>query len=81
MNEITKHTPRGNVFQIALWAIKRELQMRKQITFVYCPCCNFEMCSMNNATDMKNGNVYHICLNCGNGSEWYYDLPAPLIIK
>lgn len=75
---ITKHTSRGNLFQVALWAIKRELQMRKQKTFVYCPRCNFEMCSMNNASDMSNGFVYHICKNCGAGSEWDYDSPAPI---
>lgn len=75
--KITKHTLRGSLLQVAWWAIKRELTMRKQRTMVYCPRCNFEMCSMNNAEDMKNGHVYHICKNCGVGSEWDYDMPTP----
>lgn len=78
--KITKHTPRGSYLQVAFWAIQRERQLRKQRTEVYCPRCNFEMCSMNNAEDMKNGNVYHICKNCGAGSELDYDMPAPINI-
>lgn len=80
MKEITKHTPRGNLLQVALWAIERELSMRSQRTFVYCPRCNFEMCSMNNAIDEKDGAVYHVCKNCGAGSRWNYDLPTPINI-
>lgn len=78
-DKITKSTPRGNLFQVAWWAIKRELAVRKQRTFVYCPACNFEMCSMNNANDTGDY-VYHVCKNCGVGSRWDYDAPAPLNI-
>jgi transcription elongation factor Elf1 len=78
MMEITKHTFRGSLLQVAWWAIKRELRLRKQHTFTYCPRCNFEMCSMNNAIDEKSGLVYHVCKNCGAGSRWDYDMPAPI---
>ena len=80
MEKITKYTPRGNLLQVAYWAIQREIAMRKQHTFVYCQRCNFEMCSMNNATDNKDGTVCHICKNCGIESRWDYDAPVPLNI-
>jgi predicted RNA-binding Zn-ribbon protein involved in translation (DUF1610 family) len=78
---ITISTPRGNLFKVALLAIQRELRMRKQNTFVYCPNCNFEMCSMNNAIDEKDGLVKHTCLNCGKISFWNYDCIIPLQVN
>lgn len=78
MEKVTIHTPRGNIIKIAYWAIKRELKMRKQRNFVYCPRCNFEMSSMNNAIEEKDGLVFHVCKNCGVGSKWDYDMPAPV---
>lgn len=78
--KVTIYTPRGNLFQVVITAIKRELELRKQRTFVYCPRCNFEMCSMNNAIEEKDGMVYHVCNNCGAGSRWDYDGPAPINI-
>lgn len=77
-DKITYSTPRGNLLQVAWWAMQRELAIRKQKTFVYCPKCKFEMCSMNNAMGEKDGTVYHVCKNCGAGSKWNYDLPAPM---
>ena len=76
----TKYTLRGNLFQVAFWAIKRELLLRKQRTFVYCPKCNFEMCSMNNSIERKDGKIIHICKNCGVSSHWDYDFPTPVNI-
>lgn len=75
---ITKNTPRGNILQVAWWAIERELAMRKQRTFVYCPRCNYELCSMNNATEGEDDLVFHVCTNCGAGTRWDYDYPAPI---
>lgn len=76
----TKYTPRGNLLKMAILAIKRELYLRKQRTFVYCPRCNFEMCSINNALEREDGTVYHVCKNCGAGSKWDYGAPAPINI-
>ncbi len=78
--KITKYTPRGNLIKVAWLAIFRELQLRKQRTFVYCPHCNFEMCSMNNATENEDGTTYHVCKNCGAGSRWDYNVPCPINI-
>ena len=77
---ITKHTWRGNLLRVALRAMTRELEMRGQRTFVYCPRCNFEMCSMNNAIERDDGTITHTCKNCGAQSRWNYDAPAPLNI-
>lgn len=77
---ITKHTFRGSLFRVALRAMTRELEMRQQRTFVYCPRCNFEMCSMNNAIEKDDETVIHVCKNCGASSHWDYDFPAPLNI-
>jgi len=75
---ITKHTYRGSLLMVAMRAITRELQMRDQTTFVYCPRCNFEQCSQNNAFEREDGIVVHVCKNCGASSHWNYDFPAPI---
>lgn len=81
MLQQTKHTRRGLFLQVAWWAIKLEWAMRLQRTFVYCPRCNFEMYSMNNAIiNKKNNIVIHVCKNCGVSSHWDYGAPTPINI-
>jgi predicted RNA-binding Zn-ribbon protein involved in translation (DUF1610 family) len=74
----TKFTKRGSFFVVALAAIRREIALRKQYTFVYCPNCNFELTQMNNAIDEADGMVFHVCKNCGAGTRWNCDMPAPI---
>jgi transcription elongation factor Elf1 len=69
---LTKYTPRGSYLSVALMAIRREKSARSQKTFVYCPRCNFELCSMDGAyiDEDDKGIVIYVCKNCGAGTHF-----------
>lgn len=64
--------------RLAAWWLRR--QQPEQRTFVYCPGCGLELCntdSFQSDTDL----VRYRCIQCGTGSEWMFDAPAPLLIR
>ena len=76
----TQSTPRGNIIQVAVWAIKRELSLRRQRTFCWCPICKEDLCS-NNSFIEDTDLVRYECSNCGCLSSWDFDAPSPILIK
>lgn len=77
---ITKYTRRGSLFSVALAAMKEELRLRKMKVFTYCPCCKFELTTQSKITENKDGTTYHVCINCGAGSQWDYNCPVPILL-
>jgi hypothetical protein len=80
MKKFDVERAKGNFIEDLLWFLKRRQQIREQRTFAYCPICHEDLCS--NFSLVLDGTVvkYH-CTNCGEYSEWNFDLPAPLLLN
>lgn len=60
--------------------LKMIFKYKKQTTFCYCPKCNNELCS--SGSFIKDTDfVYYKCSECGLGTKWLFDAPAPILIK
>lgn len=53
---------------------------RQQMTFCWCPICKEDLCS-NGSFKSDTDLVRYECNNCGCRSAWYFDSPAPLLIR
>lgn len=64
------------------WPWSKSLR-REQTTCVYCPVCQTELISSRSFVsdpDPTHGLVAYRCRQCGWGSLWLFDAPAPLLI-
>ena len=54
---------------------------KNQNTFCYCPICKNELCSTNSFVSDTEKGVTYKCSRCRCESLWYFDTPAPFIMK
>lgn len=80
MKKVDYYYAKGSFIKDLFRLLKRRKQVRKQNTFVWCPCCGDELTS--NGSFMSDTNVViYICTNCQARSEWNFDCPVPFLIK
>jgi hypothetical protein len=61
--------------------LKHEIHKTAQQTFIFCQKCGIEMVS-NNYCVKDEELVHYECRNCGNTSEYNFDIaPVPILIR
>lgn len=67
--------------RVAVEAVKKEVERRKQCTFCYCPICHRDLVAQRTALVEDKELVKYECRVCGTLSEWNFDIsPAPILV-